>query len=98
MIKMIARALGKKRKVILLPNVLLRLTGLLLKTFFKLSGKQSGLDPYEYIKFQMKESFMDVEDSMKALAYAHVNMQESINERVAACGYSRQAHQLESSH
>ncbi len=87
LIQMIARALGKKRRVVLLPNMLVYSIGFLLKVYGKIVGKQWGLDPYYFIEVQSSETFLDLEDTKRSLSYVNMDMQQSINETVRACGF-----------
>lgn len=88
LIGMVSTALGKKRRVILVPNIIVKFSMLFIKAYFKLTKRQSGLDPYHYTDVQTTNTFMDVGNSMKMLSYGKMDMQESINDTVRACGYT----------
>jgi len=86
LIEMISIGLGKKRKVILIPNIIVRIIALVVKAYFSIFNKQPGLDPYHFIEVQTLNTFLNLSNSMKDLDYSKVNMQESINQTVMACG------------
>lgn len=86
LIQMIATALGKRRRVVLLPTTLVRLFARLAKLYLRLSKKQTGLDPVHYIDVQTSNTFLDVEDSMRALNYEPADLQAAIEETVKASG------------
>lgn len=94
LLQMIAKALGKKRRVLLIPNFIVKSITFLVRIYFKLISKQTGLDPYHYADVQTSNTFLDVGDSMKTLGYDKVDMQESINKMVSACGYEVQNKEL----
>ncbi len=88
LVQMFATALGKKRRVILLPDFMVRSLALLVKGYCKLFKKQTGLDPYHFVEVQTANTFLELENSRRALAYPKVDMQKSIKETVEACGFS----------
>ncbi len=85
MITMIAKASGKRRKVILLPNFLSNILAYFIKLYFKVRKREPGLDPYHYMDFQTENSFLNVGAEMEALSYGPVDMQETMNQMVKAC-------------
>ena len=88
LVQMFARALGKKRRVILIPDFIVSSIAFLVKVYFKLFRKQAGLDPYHFVNVQTANTFLDLEESRSALGYSKVDMQKSINATVEACGYA----------
>lgn len=88
LIQMIATALGKRRRVVLLPTALVRFFARLAKLYLRLSKKQMGLDLVHYIDVQTSNTFLDVEESMRALGYGPADMQGAIEETVRASGGS----------
>ena len=88
LVQMISVALGKRRSVILIPNFMAKTIAFFVKVYFRLAKKQPGLDPYHFIDVQTANTFLELKDSMKDLAYDKVNMQQSINDTVKACGYT----------
>ncbi len=84
LIQMIAAALGKRRRVILVPTRIVRISAWLARTYFTLARKQPGLDLYHFITVQTANTFLDVEDSMRELGYAPADLQAAIGETVKA--------------
>lgn len=87
MIKMFAKGLGKKRTVITVPTFIVRFFSLLTLGYFKITGKQSGLNIYHFISTQTAFTFLDTAESMKTLHYSNDDMQRSINETIKASGF-----------
>lgn len=87
LIQMISLALGKKRSVISVPSFMAKFFASLTMLYFKLTNRQSGLDLYHFIDLQTSNAFMELDDSMKKLDYEKVDMQQSIDAMVKACGY-----------
>lgn len=86
LIQMIAAALGKRRRVILVPTRIVRISAWLARIYFTLARKQPGLDLYHFITVQTADTFLEVEDSMRELGYQPADMQAAIEETVKACG------------
>lgn len=84
LIQMIAAALGKRRKVILVPTSIVKISVWLAKAYFTLARKQPGLDLYHFIDVQTANTFLDVEESMRELGYKPADMQATIEETVKA--------------
>ncbi len=87
MIQLISSALGKKRKVILVPTPIVRFFSWLTKAYFELSGKQSGLDIDRFITTQTNLTYMETEESMRLLDYGRGDLKRSIEETVKGSGY-----------
>jgi dihydroflavonol-4-reductase len=87
MIQMFALALGKKRTVITVPTFIVRFFSLLTVGYFKISGKQSGLNIFHFITTQTAQTYLDTDESKRILNYKDDNLQRSINETVIASGY-----------
>jgi dihydroflavonol-4-reductase len=87
MIALISHSLGKKPWVVALPDFIVRCFALLVWVFFRLTCKQSGLNPYHFISTQTANTFFDPEPSMEKFKYTHSDMQKSMDDTVRACGY-----------
>ena len=87
LIALFSLALGKKRWVVTVPDCIVRFFALILRIFFCLTCKQSGLDPYHFISTQTANTFLDTQPAMERFRYARADMQKSIQETVRACGY-----------
>lgn len=89
LIGMIARPMKKRKSVITLPNSLVYLAAILLKIYFKIRGKQSGLDAFHFVAVQTKNTFLDTRESMERLGYGRVDIQAAVDRTVEACGRAR---------
>lgn len=87
MLGMFSRSLGKKRIVITVPTFIVRFFSSLVSFFFKVSGKQTGLNLFHFISTQSANTYLDTEDSMKVLKYSKSNIQKAIDDTVRSCGY-----------
>jgi nucleoside-diphosphate-sugar epimerase len=87
MIELFASALGKKRKVVIVPNSIVRVFSWLTRLYFKLTGKQSGLDLYHFISTQTDQTYMDCQKSMEKLKFGKGNLQKSIEDTVKGSGF-----------
>lgn len=81
----LAEALGIERKVIYLPNVLVRLALSLVKMWHVLQGKESGLDPAHLADLQTRETFFDPEPARRALGFAPGDLSAAFRDTIAAC-------------
>jgi len=86
LIGMIARPMKKRKLVITVPNLLVYMGAIILKMYFKIRGKQSGLDAFHFMAVQTKNTFLDTSESMNMLGYDHGDMQAAVDKTVAACG------------
>jgi len=87
LIKMISKALDKKRIVITIPINLLKVLAYCVNIYFKILNKQPGLNVSHFIKIQTSFTYLDVEKSMQLLGYSKVEMQKSIVKTVKACQF-----------
>ncbi|MDA7501987.1 NAD(P)-dependent oxidoreductase [Chitinophagales bacterium] len=85
LIDLISSAAGKKKTVISLPNFVVRIAALFTKFYFRLKGKNSGLDPYHFIETQTAETFLYDEESPLYLKYDKSDIAKSVGETVRAC-------------
>lgn len=80
----ITRVAGREKRVITLPDWLLRVGAFLLKVTHWLQGVESGLDPVHFISLQTAETFIDPADSQAALGYESGGLDEALLETVKA--------------
>lgn len=85
MIKLIAKALDKKKPVISLTWWMIQPLTLFLKLHFKLKGVQSGLDPYYFIRMQCKKTYIDTEFCSSYLHFEPENLDWVFADTVEAC-------------
>jgi len=81
----LAKAMGRERLIISLPNSLVRLLLLLVKGWHALQGKESGLDPLHLAEIQTAQTFFDPEPARRALGFTQGDLQRAFAETVAAC-------------
>jgi dihydroflavonol-4-reductase len=87
MVHEIGDALGKKRTFIPIPTFMVKIIAWLARMYFKISGKQSGLDIYHFISTQTTCTYLHTEESMRELRYDKGDLKKSIRETVRASGY-----------
>lgn len=85
LIHMIAAALGKRRLVVSLPKWMMQSVAWVIKGGLAIRGKRVGLDLPHFMAVQTANTFLDITDSMEGLGYQKTDMQQAINETVAAC-------------
>jgi dihydroflavonol-4-reductase len=88
MITLMADALGKKRRVVSVPNWLVRSFASLVWVYFKIARKQSGLNIFHFIETQTSQTYLETEESKKVLNYAESNIPKAMKDTVDACGYT----------
>lgn len=87
MLGMFSKSLGKKRIIITVPTFLVRFFSFLVSLFFKVSGKQTGLNLYHFISTQTSKTYLNTEDSMNVLKYSKSDIQKAIDDTARSCGY-----------
>lgn len=85
MIHLIANALSKKKKVIIVPTFLLRGFAKILSLYFALTNKEPGLDPYQFLDVQTSNTYLDTKESQEILAYGETDIEKAVQETVEAC-------------
>ncbi len=78
----ITRLAGKPKRVITLPDGLVRAGAAFLKAFHRLQGVESGLDPVQFINLQTAQTFIDPAISQSALGYESGGLEEALLETV----------------
>ncbi len=85
MLKMMMDSLGKRKPIVALPKWLVLPFAWLTGVFFKITGKQSGLNPYHFIEVQSSKTWFDASETMQ---YLHINssfdLPKAIDETVKA--------------
>lgn len=85
MLTQLMQAMGVKKRIFLIPTPILRVFGWLTRLFFRLTGKQSGLDAYHYISVQSSCTFLDTAESQKKLQYPTSDLKKAFQDTVDAC-------------
>ena len=81
----IGKILGKPKRVITLPNWLLKPAMAGLELGNKLRGKESGLSMVPFVELQTRNAFLDTEYSRAQLGYEKGNLNKALEDTVKAC-------------
>jgi len=81
---------GRKKPVVTLPDWSVRLGAALLRTTHTLQGRESGLEPIEFIKVQTAETFFDAAPARAALDFGSGDLDDALSATVVACTSKRQ--------
>ena len=81
----ITRFAGREKKVITLPDGLVKTGARFLKGLHRLQGRESGLDPVQFIDLQTAETFIDSSGSQSALGYETGGLDEALEETIVLC-------------
>lgn len=84
-IERILNILGKKKRIIILPNFMIRLVLSVVKLMHRLSGKEGGLDPVRFAAIQTKNTFFDPSSAAEELGYSRGNLERAFKDTVEAC-------------
>lgn len=77
--------MGKRKKVITLPNWLVKIGASFVKLSNNIEGKESGLDLVPFINLQTRNTFIDPEPSREALGYAPNSLEEAFKDTIEGC-------------
>jgi dihydroflavonol-4-reductase len=89
MLQGLADAMGLRRKVITLPNWVVKPGVFFLKLVHSIQGKEGGLDPMHLLDLQANETFFDPESARQALGFQHGDLKQAFADTVAACPEKR---------
>jgi dihydroflavonol-4-reductase len=76
---------GRPKRVVTLPDRFVRAAAWFLKLGHALRGRESGLDPVEFIKVQTADTFLDPAPARAALGFGSGDLEEALADTVAAC-------------
>ena len=76
---------GRPKKVITLPNWLVKTGAWFLSMDHLIKGKESGLEPIAFIDLQTRNTFIDSSEVRKELGYAEEDISPSLSETIEAC-------------
>lgn len=85
---------GWDKKVVTLPNWLLRLGLGAVKFRHWLQGREGGLDPTQFLVLQTGETFFDPKPAQEALGFAGGGLDAAFRETVRACGYALESDEV----
>ncbi|HPL82269.1 MAG TPA: hypothetical protein PLU23_07170, partial [Anaerolineaceae bacterium] len=74
--------LQKPKKIITLPNWLVKFGAGLIVLYHKLQGREAGLDLVPYVQVQTRNAFLNLDDAPKELGYEHADLQEAFEDTV----------------
>ena len=81
----LGRAIGKQKRVISLPNQVVKIGLTMVETFIRLRGREGGLDLSHFVDLQTANAFFNPEPSRTALGYSHGDLDEAFLATVNAC-------------
>lgn len=81
----ITRSAGREKRVITLPDGLVRLGTRLVKLLHQFQGREGGLDPVRFVELQTANTFIDPAGSQAALGYGSGGLDEAIKDTVEVC-------------
>jgi len=81
----ITRLAGREKRVITLPDWLVRAGAIFIKGLHWLQGRESGLDPVQFISLQTAETYIDPAISQSKLGYESGGLDVALLETVRLC-------------
>ena len=81
----IGKILAKSKRIITLPNWLLKPAMAAVELGYKLKGKESGLSMVPFVELQTRNAFLDTEYSRTQLGYEKGNLDKALEDTVKAC-------------
>ena len=81
----INRILVKPKRVITLPNWLLKPAMAAVELGYRLRGKESGLSMVPFVDLQTRNAFLDTEYSREQLGYEKGDLDKALADTVRAC-------------
>ncbi|MBN2392834.1 MAG: NAD(P)H-binding protein [Anaerolineae bacterium] len=76
---------GKRKRVITIPTGFVRFGARFLALSHRRQGRESGLNPVEFVDVQTRNTFFDPTSSCEALGYGRGGLDEALAKTVAAC-------------
>ena len=83
----LSTASGVKKRIITLPDGLVKIGLWLVKGWHTLTGREGGLDPVEFFKVQTRETYFDPLPAIQSLGFSGGDLDEAFEETVRGCGY-----------
>jgi len=81
----IAALTGRSKRIITLPDWPVRVGAVLLRLQHSLQGRESGLNPVEFIKVQTAETYFDPSPARAALGFGSGGLDAALAATVSAC-------------
>ena len=86
MLSRLGKAAGKPKRVILLPNSVVRLGLTAVKLLHRLQKREGGLDPVRLVEIQTRNTFFDPQPARNALGFLGGDLDEAFQATIRACG------------
>ena len=80
----LGKILGKTKPIITLPKALVKLGAWFVALMHRLQGRESGLDLVPFVELQTRLAFLDLDNSARALGYAHTELEPDFVKTVQA--------------
>lgn len=84
LLETICELAGKHKRVITLPNWLVRAGAEVISLIHSLKGLESGLDPVEFVKLQTRNTFVDSSQTRLELGYEDEDLKNALIDTIAA--------------
>jgi dihydroflavonol-4-reductase len=85
MLEEIALNLHKKRKIVTIPNGIVKFFAQIYLIYLKATKKEFGLNPVEFIKTQTESTFLDAKQTQQYLGYDNSDLNIAIAQCVRKC-------------
>lgn len=84
---MVCQLGGKRKRVITLPDWLVRIGAGFLAGIHALRGLENGLEPFAFINLQTRKTFIDSTQVRSELGYEDEDLTQALRETIKACNY-----------
>jgi len=81
--------MGIKKKIIIVPTFILKGLMYCLSIVHRVKGKESGLNPVDYVYLQTVNTFFDPKPAIKALGYKTGGLNEALEKNIKGSFYER---------
>ena len=79
---------GMEKRIVTLPDWLVKLGLLVVKGWHKLRGLEGGLDPAHFLALQTRRTFLNPGPAQQALGFEGGTLEQAFRQTVKGCGYS----------
>jgi nucleoside-diphosphate-sugar epimerase len=83
----LSRLAGRQKKVVTLPNWIIKPGLIGVSLWHQVNGLEGGLDPTQFIELQTRETFIDPEPAQKALGFSGGGLDGALKDTIKGCGY-----------
>jgi len=85
MLTRLSKAAGKKKWIITIPDWTIKVGMWFVEAYFKLQGREGGLDPVPFTDLQVVETFFNPAPSRESLGYGQGGLDEAFQDTINAC-------------